>query len=275
MKIVYPFALLCVINTASACDANVPDMIRNTPAQVIVVGELHGTKEMPAFAGNVVCHFAKKKIPVLLALEIPSNLQTSLNNFHTSTGNKQARDELLSEKFWSNTGKFGMASEALFELLELSRKLKSDGYQIIPFAYDISVDPRPIPLDKGETSIFRRDLLMAANIQTRAIQYKDHKIIVLAGNYHVRNNGSSFDMASFLTKSTPNIRIGFSHLGGQSWNCTGPQEAMYCGSQVIKPTTALVSDGYDAIVNLKVLHASPPAFIDDSVGANSEDDSKK
>lgn len=263
MKIIYAIALFFAINNANACDATVPDFVESIREQVIIVGEWHGTKEMPAFAGNLVCYYAKKNIPVLLGLEMPSSMQASINNYHLSPGNKQERAELLSVEFWGRTGKFGTASNAIFDLLELSRQLRSDGYQLMPFAYDMKDVDMPIPLIKGEPFIFQRDLLMAANIQTRAIQYKNHKIIILAGNGHARKGADSLSMAAFLTKSTPNVAIGFNSLGGQAWNCTGKSAtAMVCGSQPIEAMTMPPGSGFDHIANLKELHASPPAVDD-------------
>jgi hypothetical protein len=264
MKILI-FILFLYINTATtACDETVPKFISNIRTQVIFVGELHGTKEMPAFAGNLACHFAKKNIPVLLGLEITTDMQAELDAFYASNGNKQAKEKLLAHSFWYPS-QDGRTSEAMFDLIELARKLRVDGYKVIPFAFDLAANQYPrskhkgVLMIKGNEFSTRRDLTMATNIQTRATQFSNHKVIILAGNYHAGKAAGAVSAAAVLEKSIPNFSIKLSAQGGNGWMCTGKSQLDYkCGVDDISPQP-LVDDEFDAVVPIEKVHASAPA----------------
>jgi hypothetical protein len=251
--------LLTLLNTvAMACDEPVPKFIDDIRQQVIFVGEIHGTKEMPAFVGNLACYFAKKNVPVLLGLEMPADMQAALKTFHASNGDKQAKKKLLAHQFWQFAGNYGMASEAIFDLIELSRKLRVAGHEVIPFAFRHA--DSDLPLRKDEDHSLRNDLLMAANIQARALQYANYKVIILAGNVHAMKSPTSLSAASFLEKSIANFSILLSPQGGNTWGCSGKPGQTICGVGDVG-VGALEDEGYNAVVPIKEVHASAPALV--------------
>jgi hypothetical protein len=264
MKILNLVLLLLINNAAIACDEAVPKFIDDIRTQVIFVGELHGTKEMPAFAGNLACHFAKKNIPVLLGLEMPADKQTELDAFYASNGDNKAKEKLLAHLF-AGSMQDGRKSEAMFDLIELARKLRVDGYKVIPFAFDLAANEYPRRKDQGmimykgnEFSTYR-DLKMATNIQNRAKQFGNHKVIILAGNHHAGKAAGSVSAAAVLAKSIPNFSIYLSAQGGNGLMCTGTSPLDYtCGVDDISPMS-LVADGFDAVVPIEKVHASVPA----------------
>lgn len=246
------------IASAHECAQLKPDFIKSIHSNTIVVGESHGTQEMPKFAGELACHFVKSGETVLLGLEMPSSLQTAINAYHASEGSIEQKRELLRHPFWMYTADYGMASQAIFELLELSRKLKMQGFDIKPFAYDESLKDRAEKLSPNEKSDFVRDFQMAHNIALRSAQYENARLIILSGNNHVRKNQSS-SMVFYLSKMQSIFSIGFSDLGGTAWQCTGKtRELVSCGSQHVKASVGDAEE-YDAVVQLGLLHASPPA----------------
>jgi hypothetical protein len=263
MKILNLVLLLLINNAAAACDEAVPKFIDDIRTQVIFVGELHGTKEMPAFAGNLACYFAKKNIPVLLGLEMPADMQTELDAFYASNGDNKAKEKLLAHSF-ADSIQDGRKSEAMFDLIELARKLRVDGYKVIPFAFDLAANDYPRRKDKGMIIMGKefstnRDLKMATNIQNRAKQFGNHKVIVLAGNGHASKALGSVSAAAVLEKSIPNFSIKLSAQGGTGWMCTGKPGVDYaCGMSDISPMS-LVGDGFDAVVPIEKVHASVPA----------------
>jgi hypothetical protein len=244
--------------TAMACDQPVPKFIDDIREQVIFVGEIHGTKEMPAFAGSLACRFAKRNIPVLLGLEMPADIQAALNAYHASIGDKSAKANLLAHRFWQVGGKFGMASEAMFDLIEFCRKLRIVGYEVIPFAYVAPQTDRPLKNDENHS--LHNDLMMAANIQARAVQYPSHKVIVLSGNLHAKKAATSLSAAIFLEKVVANFSILLSPQGGYTLGCTGKTALqLVCGVDSIAPQ-ALEDESYNAVIPLLEVHASPPAL---------------
>ncbi len=235
------------------CDSQVPPFVEKITAQVIIVGEIHGTKEMPEFAAKLVCHYAKKKIPVLLGLELPTEYQAYLNAYHFSNGAVQDNEKLIGADFWKRPT--GQASTAVFDLIEHARKLAKGGHAVFPFFYQASNNPLNFGNNKEDHSI-NNDLAMATSIYTRAINYKQHKIIILAGNKHARKADEIYSMASFLEKFTPVFSINFTYPGGKVWGCTG--KPMFCGISALNPSTAEQQTGFDGIVTLGELHPAPP-----------------
>lgn len=130
------FGAVIPSSTQAACNTAVPAFVENIGQQVIMVGEFYGTKEMPAFTGDLLCYYAKKKIPVLIGLEMPSSTQAYLNAYAASKGEKADRAALLAAPFWRKSGKFGLVSTAVWDVVEFARSLKSQGNQVMPFAFD-------------------------------------------------------------------------------------------------------------------------------------------
>ena len=51
------------------------------PGGFLVLGELHGTQEVPRFVGQTLCHAAHAGAPVVLALELPAREQRALDRY--------------------------------------------------------------------------------------------------------------------------------------------------------------------------------------------------
>ena len=69
--------------------------------RVTSFGEMHGTEQMPAFVGNVLCHAAKRHLPTTLALELASESSRNLDDFvHAKGDSVSARNALLSDSIW-------------------------------------------------------------------------------------------------------------------------------------------------------------------------------
>ena len=89
----------------------------------IIVGENHGTNEIPSLFGDLICA-ALSRGPVVVGLEIQTDQQESLDRYMVSSGDKAARIALLSNKHWRSTD--GRASEAMFQLIEQVRRLGNE-----------------------------------------------------------------------------------------------------------------------------------------------------
>lgn len=254
--------LFSPVSGVYACEKIDPEIMRKLDEKVIVLGEIHGTVEMPEFAGNLFCYFAMNRQPVLLGLEMPEDLQPSINTYLASSGRPADKIALLTESFWKWAGKSGQASTALFQLIEKVRMLKSEGYPALLFVFDSAADHMANRLMPDENWQMGRDFNMAATIAKRQEQYKKYRIIVLTGNLHAKRDRVQGRMAGFLERYAPLVSAKLvSQTDGHSWNCSGKSvETRVCGESVEPAYTANTEAGFDLIIKLKELHASSPAI---------------
>jgi hypothetical protein len=189
--------------------------------KMVVVGEMHGTKEAPDFLGQMIKAVANRKTKILVALEVPTFSQRAVDKF-LLTANE---DYLRQDRFFASRYQDGRSSEAIVRLLqEVSR---------LPGVTVYCMDP-------GGQNARLRDVSMARNIVFKARGFD--RVFVLTGNIHSsRVLGTEWDsryrpMAYELLKIKPsytlqllNILIRFEE--GSSWNCMGVSESS-CGTQV-------------------------------------------
>jgi hypothetical protein len=109
----------------------------NMPAaNLLLVGEVHGTNEAPALIGDLACASATSGSPVVVALEIPIEEQTSLDNFLASKGSDADQAALLASQFWTRQPQDGRSSAAMLKLLHRLRSLRVEGTRISVLAVD-------------------------------------------------------------------------------------------------------------------------------------------
>jgi hypothetical protein len=76
------------------------------PGKTLVLGEIHGTREVPAFVASAVCQ-AVYTGPVVLGLEMPA--QPQFDAYLASDGGPQAQQALLAAPFWTAAFQDGRA----------------------------------------------------------------------------------------------------------------------------------------------------------------------
>lgn len=145
---------------------------------LLVIGEMHGSREAPALMAALGYHFAQAG-PVLIGLEVPVQEQARLDAFLASNGDAAARRDVLAGTYWQvpRERSDGRRSEAMFGLLERVRVLRADGCAIRLMAFD-DVDFYGAGRD--------RDALMAARLRELRLAHPDTTMLVLTGNYHAR-----------------------------------------------------------------------------------------
>lgn len=89
-----------VIASDLACTPNTKISLPTIHADVIAIGELHGSNEIPAFVGGLVCQLAMSEKPVVLGLELPMDLQVGINKYTLSKGQPEDKLALLSADFY-------------------------------------------------------------------------------------------------------------------------------------------------------------------------------
>jgi len=257
-----PVQRLTSSDTACAPIRNVDSLLAS--GRVTLFGEMHGTEQMPAFVGNVLCHAAKRHLPATLGLELASESSRNLDDFvHAKTDSVTARNTLLADSVWHGLPSDGRTSAAMVGLLERARELARGG-----------ADVRVVAFSRPSTKT--RDSTMAVELSGVIARDPSRVFIVLTGNIHSRVvPGISFDSTlrpmGFLLRQMlrPRRIIGLdvSYEAGTAWLClTGAP----CGAQSLKGTRMKPIDGieigplqaaYDGVYGVGAIVASPPAAV--------------
>lgn len=185
--------------------------------RLVLLGESHGTREIPDFVHALVSADSASR-PVVLALEIPHHEQRSLDAYLRSNGDAAARVLLRSRLFWrrSDVHHDGRRSEDMLDLVEDIRRLRARGRDVALLGYDMSPDaPR---LDRDA-----RDRFMAHVVRTAHDALPRGRVLVLGGNVHAMLERPAYappqmqtPMGAHLHDLDPaSVRIGA--RAGQSW----------------------------------------------------------
>lgn len=232
-------------------------MARHSP---VILGEIHGTAEVPALVGAVLAERVAGGEPVTLALEIPDSHQAALDAWLDDPQGGDAGTALAGHRFWSFED--GRSSVAMLGLLEQVRRWRRSGAPVGLLAFDV-----PEPVATGAV----RERHMADRLRQALAQPGAAPMLVLTGNLHARRKvGNPFDPAVELMawhlRDLPALSLDVRARGGSAWVCI-PE----CGTHGLAapdpvPATGLrlldrpSANGYDGEVVLERFTASPPAF---------------
>ncbi len=260
-----------LVSSATLCKPQASLDVSKITSQLVVVGEVHGTNEIPEFVSGLLCSLLLQGKSVILGIEHTSADQAALNRFMVSEGTSADRDALLTGERWQSPFQDGRASQAMFAMLESARRLRSAGQRVGALAFDISGD-LVVPMSEADraqlstqdNSLFSRsrDRTMADNLERAAILNRNYVVLALVGNLHASTiKGTSRDpeyrpMAQILEERSQPFIVGLRTEGGTSW---------YAGSDGYKNhalrTRALYSTEtrVDAVVQLGIVSGSPSA----------------
>ena len=242
------------------------------PGRVLLLGELHGTQESPAFALDVACHAAHAGVPIVIGLELDSGEQDRVEAYLRSKGTDEDRAALVATHTWSRTYQDGRNSEAMLGLIDGARRLREDGRDVRVVLFD----------SPGAGSAQARDRAMGANLATAAGSTTGGVLVALAGNLHTRvsrgrpRNPEFEPMGHVLAGKITAERIvalDVAHGNGTAWIC-----APECGVQrlgghhgdsrwAIEIDDATRPAGHDGWYHVGAITASPPAGRPDLVRA--------
>ena len=264
-------ALLALISVIGACGGDpapkrLGALLR--AGQVLVVGEIHGTKEIPAAVTDAIEDATERNLSVHLGLEIPSDETEAFARYIKSAGNDRDRGALLRSAFWGTTD--GRSSRAMLDLIDDVRALRADGRSIELMLFDV---PRDFRMEKDEPD--GRDAVMSLFISDTVDEHPDDAFIVLVGSFHAGRavasvEGKEFEpMVRWLAEQAPYVTtLRATHAGGTAWTCTGdpidcgthPQQAT--GSSEERPPSILLKNtdaGFDGRLFVGKITASRPA----------------
>jgi hypothetical protein len=231
------------------------------PRGTLLIGDLHGTREIPTFVGQLVTAAAARAHVVLL-LEIPSDENPSLQAFMASDGSPAMRARLVGTPWWQSLYQDGRRSVAMADLIETARALRAAGRKIDLIAFDAV-----------EHAVDREEV-MARNVIAARRAHADSTLIVYAGNLHTSRRELPFKQGfAWMAMRVANAGIAFVSLNarwpeGTAWTCRDGV-AERCGVSFLAGTDVgrgihvePVNDGqYDGWFGLASVTASPPAGI--------------
>jgi hypothetical protein len=185
------------------------------PGRPVLIGEVHGTNEVPAFIGDLIETLCVRGA-VRLALEIPQEDAPLFRRF------LDLRDEgaLLRAPFFNTSWKDGRSSEALVRLLARIARLRANGAAIGLLLFDQA--------SYSEQDLAHRDQRMAERV---VAGLDDRELTVLvAGNVHTRvTAGVPWDaafvpMGASIVAVHPVLSLDFRCGGGTAWIVRGSDE---------------------------------------------------
>jgi len=186
--------------------------------KVIAVGEIHGTKEAPRIVVQLLQLLETHGKSVLLALEIPQEMQAPVNRFLKSGDVSFLRKS----SFFTRPYQDGRSSRSMVHLLDRIRTLK--GISVSCF------DPA------NATGGQDRDEIMARNIAKAYLAGSFDFLVILAGNIHTRiSEGTPFDptyrpmayelhhQGGAIFSESEILPIRVRNEFGDAWVCLGPK----------------------------------------------------
>lgn len=237
------------------------------PGTMVILGETHGTREVPTFAADLACHALAQGRALVLALEIPASEQARIDRFLASSGDAAARADLVSGEFWTFPMQDGRRSQATVDLLVRAQAWVRSRTPIAVVAFDAEVPPA------------ERDAAMAEHLAAARRARPEALFLVITGGLHaVRAASPDFEpmaarLAALIDPSRV-VSLRLAHAGGDAWLCTeecGPHEidGQRRGPRSIELFDRL-TDGFDGEFYVGPIHASPPAVEGRSGGTPSK-----
>lgn len=185
--------------------------------RVILIGELHGSWEVPGIVAGLATNLSADERPLIVGLEIWRNEQAALDRYLASAGTAEDREALLAGPFWATRD--GRSSEAMLKLIERLRVLGlKASLQLV--AFDVAGD--------ADLTGAERDRAMGEYLLARLEQAPDARLLVLAGNFHTRiQSGAPWDpahdfMGHFLRDQDP-YAVEVMGVKGSTWMCPDPE----------------------------------------------------
>jgi hypothetical protein len=237
-------------------------------ANVLLLGEMHGSNESPAFVGDVVCAAMHSGRGVTVGLEVAVEEQTRFDAFLGSDGGEVSQKALLAGRFWQSATQDGRESRAMLVLLDRLRQMRKSGATI----HVVTLDPADPAIKPVE-----RDHRMAERLAKGLREHPQDFVVSLTGNFHNRIHAAPWDatydfMGKVFAGMVPAARVlslNVAYSGGSSWIC---EQSEGCGPRELKGTPAgepshriavlpkLDRDGYNGTYSVGKLSPAGPAI---------------
>ncbi|NRD43448.1 hypothetical protein [Corallococcus exiguus] len=237
---------------------------------VMLLGELHGTQEVPRFIAQSVCQLVTSGMPVTVGLELPVENEDRISAFLQSQGGDVDWLKLMEAPFWRSPYPDGRGSEAVANMLEQLRHLRAQGLDVAVFVYDH-------PKLSGQQ---REDALTKTVLaQVKAKPERFH--LVMSGNIHPRTaKGLPWDkqykpMGYLLKDQVEDVTaLDMAYDSGTAWICAANKQTskLDCGVKEAKGKdngdrffmhtwSSANKDGYHGVFYVGHVTASEPAVL--------------
>ncbi|GMU00319.1 hypothetical protein KH5H1_44390 [Corallococcus caeni] len=237
---------------------------------VMLLGELHGTQEVPRFIAQSVCQLVTSGIPVTVGLELPVENEARITTFLQSQGGEVDWLKLMEAPFWRSPYPDGRGSAAVANMLEQLRQLRAQGLDVAVFVYDH-------PKLSGQQ---REDALTKTVLaQVKATPQRFH--LVVSGNIHSRTaKGLPWDkqyrpMGYQLKDQLDDVTaLDMAYDTGTAWICAANEQSskLDCGVKEAKGKdngdrffmhtwSSANKEGYHGVFYVGHVTASEPAVL--------------
>lgn len=241
------------------------------PGALLLLGEVHGTAEYPAFCASLVEHVIAQHsdLELRVGLEISRSAQSRLDDH---LGGTLDRAELLADPHWALPD--GRGSVAVLGVVDRLCALRRGGAPLDIVAIDVprfdAASRRPGDLGaEGFFAIYGdRDRAMADAVITTRLRAPRACTIVLVGNWHSRcGHRAPHAMGHYLLGEVPGlVALHGVDAGGTAWVITdraqGPQAVAGYRRPPAEPiwwSRRLRPNGHHGWFDVGPLTASPPA----------------
>lgn len=194
------------------------------PGRIVMVGEVHGTNEMPAAFLRLACDALRRGLTVSAGLEM-ADPDGRLQAYMASSGDAAARQALLAARHWNGV-RDGRSSVAWLAMIETFRGMRQRGLPLSVFA----LSDKPFTGD--------RDAAMAARLREEHEAHPATLILTYTGNVHSMLKRAAYlpaevplPMGALVADLAP-VSLVLASEPGESWLCKGPQQ---CGVQRMSP----------------------------------------
>lgn len=236
------------------------DLAERAP-RFVIVGEIHGTDQVPRLFGDVACVVAKRR-PVVIALEFDERTDVDVAQFLASSGDDAAVERLLRSDIWARDMADGRSSMAMLTLLRRLRDWRAAGRVIEVHGTQ--------PRASGRLDQHYYELAMADRWASLADTHPNSVVLILVGSLHahlVRQPGMMFAPAASHLPAADVLSLQSEPATGSAWNCQqdgcGPHSLSGKGTHKSAYVRALptITDGFNGVFSVGTsLTASPPAI---------------
>lgn len=225
--------LLTAAAASSSCNApaGAERLWADPKTRIVMIGEVHGTNEIPALAGELLCAARDGGRRVTLAIEAdPRDGQVALDRYVKSRGGAAERLALRQAPMWRD--RYGRGSEAVLRLVERARTL---GVRVILF------DPKKArsgPTDNHREQAMADILRLAA---------RRGRVVALTGMGHADREGfvslkPPVRSAAMRLPADMTITLAPGAFGGEVWMCRPTDNNPdWCGPHAVRRRGAVTS----------------------------------
>lgn len=198
------------------------DAVVERDPKFVVFGELHGTREAPAFFGSLACSLATDGEVILIAIEFSPYYDDALQEAWKA--DEEDFENLLLQAGWRGR-RDGVGSDAMFKMVRDLHRLSRAGYAIDVTAFNGAGSE-----DQREKFAYLpgqgpHEAAQAENVATAAEKRSYDRVLVLVGNLHAEKQSidlgrGAFDpMAKRLGAYGSIVSLNVRYDAGTNWSC--------------------------------------------------------